>query len=373
VLDALVYGNLAELARDDRYDFYNDDSPLFTRGQKEAPVVYTVLKVDKTTGKHVPQVHLLALAKVLRNYTKIATNSDDAFIDEAVEIDNAFHTPAQPATQRKHIKAGRHKFLWQASKTGSGGKRKVKRIAVLQRFCKKPGPATVPLHYVGYALCFNQRTPAHAKGAGSSFLLQLVRHSLQMLYPNKYGVEAYPVFYACDAQEARIGEQLITLVGHGLADSGRGLGIHPAGINNSSADLANRTLEEGKKMWDDCEAFRAELGWFDAGLEREEMSLLRIDEEEDETAKRQQEQLAALKQRYKDLVGQTKERHGTGPKKRILQRFKDADDELIKLAEIGGDAGKPLVAKFKEGLDTDRAAFLRTWPQWHAAVREGLD
>jgi hypothetical protein len=372
ILDALVRGNLARLQRLDKTRWYSDNSDLLAQGDKEAPVVYAVLIVDKHTGKHVPRVRLAEVARVIRRYVQVATDPEDSSIDEAVLVDNAYRMPSHAATEREHIWAGRHRFLWQANKKGGGGKRQVKRITIIQSFCaalenkcRENKSVTLPLQYIGYALCYSTRTPAHTRGEGSSFLLQLVRHVLQMLYPNEYDVEAYPVFFACSAEEARVGEQLLTLVGHGLAESGRGLGVHPAGINNASADLKGRSVEEADRIWRECREFRDEMGWFAHALEKEVEVLARINKNPGDDVKQQEEELTRIQREIAELDEEWEDQYGMPMAERIAEDIDNARLEVDALAEEGGAGVEPLVARWRAELDADDAALRAGWSKWY--------
>jgi hypothetical protein len=359
VLNQLIKGNLAQLRR--RHNWYSESSALLARGDKEAPVVYASLLVDKETGDHVSRVRLAEVAKVLRRYVTVAADPNDPSVDEAVSVDNAYRMPSHATTRRKHIRAGRHRFLWQASADGVG-KRKAKRIAVIQSFCdaverncKRYTTKTLPLQYIGYALCISTRTPAHAKGEGSSFLLQLVRHVLQMLYPGQYDLESYPVFFACDAEETILGERLLTLLGHGLAASGRGLGIHSAGLNASSADMGNCSAEDVTRIWSECRAFRRYRGWFADSMKNEAEVIAHIEANQDDDYKRQAEKLKELEQKRAELEQEFEERYGSGLAHRIGEDIQQGRDAVDELAEAGGEDAEALVALFRADLDADSA------------------
>jgi hypothetical protein len=375
ILRALVAGNLAQVQRDDEWGCYGENSALLGRGEHEVPCVYAVFVVS-SDGGHVPQEQLRKVAEVLRRYVRTTSDPNDPCIDEAVAVDNAYRTPSVQPTQRKHIRAGRHRFLWQVNRKRTGGKRKRGPITVIEQFCKavehvceQEEGRTLPLHYIGYAHCFAKRTPAHAKGSGSSFLLQLVKHVLQMLYPGEYSLEAFPIFFACDAERTRIGEQLLTLVGHGLAHSGQGLGIHPAGINNASANMSHRSAEEEKKIWTACKEFREGLPWFMNGVREELAHLASIKAERDEDARAMQEELESLQQEIETAEGVFETEYGEGLADRLQANLEDAYAELDVLAEQEGDAAQPLVDRLRDDTDADRAVVLGSWKKWKADMK----
>lgn len=283
---------------------FSTGSAWIRRSFDDAPNVYAVLLVDTAGRSSLSSDACAQVIPVLRRYTELPT-TDDA-INEAVSIDNAFKQTGIK-TERKHIRNGRHRFLWSARKGNKEGKRHARRIAIVRWFCdaleeRVQKDKVLPLYYYGYAFNFQKQIIAHDEVEASSFLIQLVGSICQVLWPEKYSTVRFPIFFANSAEEAKIGDALLTLLGHGLAETGTGYVVHQPGINCASADMKERRGDEIFTMWRQCKEFRLELGYYSNARDRDLVILGRIRSNQAEIAAREQartkeekEKLVALK------------------------------------------------------------------------------
>lgn len=172
--------------------------------------------------------------------------------------------------------------------------------------------------------------------------MKLVELVLQILYLNVYTVEAYPIFSACSAEGASVGEQLLTLLGHGFADSGRGLGVHPSGINTASADMLDLSAAESTRIWRACARFRKEQDVLPGNVRYDLRNLARINAAQ----QGQEEELRRVEAELKKSKGKEKELRNW------LQNLADSINKAEELLKNEGPA-KALAEKLLEGLRSD--------------------
>jgi hypothetical protein len=366
VLSDLIFGNIASRAiKNGNNSLFAADTRWLQQSEINAPCVYVNLLMDKN-GTHIPR-ELMSILTVMRRYATVPKADDDAAINEAVAVDNAFKMTGIKA-ERKHIRAGRHRFLWKAGKSSKLGVRRTNRLTVLQQFCdgvtaqaRLRHQPTLPLQYFGYAFNFAKRAKSHQSGEGSSFLMQPLKHICEVLWPGVYRLMAYPVFFVCDSEEAKLGEVLLTLLGHGLAETGRGMAIHQPGINNASADMRGWDGSAMNNLWASCKEFRENMGIFKAGLANELKLLQRPTEGE---AQQQEAELAEKWRQIKEHERELRERYGDKIHERITQRHRDIAAHIRELRKEGGEEVASLADAFAQELSDEAEAMERSWPAW---------
>ncbi|KAI4918498.1 hypothetical protein J4E90_002882 [Alternaria incomplexa] len=373
VLPDLLDGNLAarDMREGDR-SLFSADSSWMDRSTTDAPCVYVEMMVAVADGGHISRRRLSHIVELLRQYTTVPRIEDTEAIDNAVAIDNAFKKTGKK-TERKHIRAGRHKFLWKPGQGGALGVRRVTRVDIVRSFCdaleKRVGRAinTLPLQYFGNTLNFSKREKEHTRDEHSSFLMQLIRHVCEALWPGECCMKAYPVFFACDAGESRLGEILLTLLGHGLAALGTGMNIHQPGINNATADMNDWRNEDAVKLWRDCTNFRDKEGSFDANFAVERALLSRdanpgegnADEEELAEMLRQ---IAEEEKALSDMVGE-------GLRDNLNDERDKRNAEIDAIEAEHGEAVAEFMAVLRRRGEEDEVMVEETWEDWTARVK----
>ncbi|KAI4618707.1 hypothetical protein J4E80_005309 [Alternaria sp. BMP 0032] len=376
VLPDLLDGNLA--ARDMREggrSLFSADSSWMDRSTTDAPCVYVEMMVAVADGGHISRRRLSHIVELLRQYTTVPRAGDDEAIDNAVAIDNAFKKTGKK-TERKHTRAGRHKFLWKPGQGDALGVRRVTRVDIVRSFCdaleKNCGRAinTLPLQYFGYTFNFSKREKEHARGENSSFLMQLIRHVCEATWPGEYCLKAYPVFFACDARESRLGEVLLTLLGHGLAALGTGMNIHRPGINNATADMGDWRNEDAEKLWRDCTNFRDEEGCFDANFAVERAILSRDADPGEGNA--DEGKLAELMRQIAEEEKALSDMIGEGLRDTLNDQRDKRNAEIDAIEAEGGEAVAEFVAVLRRRGEEDEVMVEETWEDWTAKVKGWL-
>lgn len=161
--------------------------------------------------------------------------------------------------------------------------------------------------------------------------MQLVRHTLEYLEPGEWNMDAYPMFYACSADETKVGEQLITLLSHSLATRGEGLVIHPPGQNNATAELRDLSREAQEDHWSGWTEFRNSCVFYHQNLKTERSRLEKLREGKAGLDREKREKLAQLHLKEGQLRAEIEEKAGEGYLDKVLR---DVHEEKIKLGKI---------------------------------------
>ncbi|KAF2875538.1 hypothetical protein BDV95DRAFT_277582 [Massariosphaeria phaeospora] len=255
---------------------YAEESPWMAQASLDAPVVYAAMLVNDQGHSPTP-IQWKQTTTWLRRYCRYP---HEPYLDRLVAIDNAF----QGKAERNDLRAGRHKFLWKHGETGQESERMPGRAKEVLLFCDvfdkalALHPPDVPLvkapYYFGYAFNYIKEHRNHLANHASSFLLQLVRHILQVLFPGRYSLRVFPICFTTSGRESKYAELVLSCVGDGLAYTGGGYGVHAPGLHNSSSEPAGWLAVDATRFWREKVAFRKEFGIY--GKQRDhEMKLLK--------------------------------------------------------------------------------------------------
>ncbi|KAF1958220.1 hypothetical protein CC80DRAFT_503006 [Byssothecium circinans] len=300
----VVAGNLhkayiqgTDYSPDDRNvlsDYFDADTPWMKEALgtqegdkcKDAPCIY-VISLTTDQGNALSGTQMERLLRYCELYIKLQPNGTKEDLNKVVAIDNAIQTAKVSVTERKHIRAGQHRFLG-IRRTTRQWRRVEDRVAKVREFIaavrstlkqipedEKDRPMKRPLQCFGYAWNFMTRDRQHQDGDASNFLLQLVRNISQLLWKGNFALRIYPICFVVDYDEARCGEMVLTLIGGGMVHSGEGLNTHPPGQNNASADLSQWKVVDEQKFRQDRIRFRDEETPFKARLEEDRIEARR--------------------------------------------------------------------------------------------------
>ncbi|KAF2126237.1 hypothetical protein P153DRAFT_347298 [Dothidotthia symphoricarpi CBS 119687] len=256
LLDTLVTGNLARkyhCGNDMLVELF-DDSEWAHEATLIAPMVYTVIL--STTGmgpgrglSPTPDQLRLVIG-MLRGYV---SQHPDTF-DVALQVDNAF---GRVHSTENDLYQGHHHFLT-ATKNG----------------VRKPEeePLKHALQYIGYAFNYSAREKDHMRG-GSAFLMHLVKHVCQVLYPREFNLETFPLCFLAKEDEVCLAELLLTQLADSFHTTGGGFNAHPPGLNNTSAEMKDWVKEDWEGFWRDRRETRVGMGFWEQAR-CEEMDVL---------------------------------------------------------------------------------------------------
>lgn len=230
VLHGLVRGNLPILYRNDGIvkQIINRLTPAtLVMRETEQPTIYINYIVDRH-GYGLNAVERTLLIQRLRQYINKVDHDFATQVDTYIDI-------SKWSFLQSH--RGDRKYL------GDGETEKDRRD-IVERFCSnlqnntlKLGPHChlYPFREVGYTDNSMVRLEQHRKHNSSNFLMNLIQAICGVEFVSKFTLDQYVVARLWEAEQATVGEIIVTRIADGYVDSGVGMSFWSAGRNNTSA------------------------------------------------------------------------------------------------------------------------------------------
>jgi hypothetical protein len=220
-------------------------------GQAFAPCAYVRELVASETGDSPTADDLYLVIQALRGYV----SGDKAFNKQNAAIDRL----SSGTSDERDIQEGYHYFFGGVSE----------RAFLLHTFCfalqarlddipedERDLAMAFTLRYIGYARSASDPFEDYSRNKSVSWLTDLVLAVCRHLFGNKYMLDQHVICFFTSHRECQIGEELFTRCALAYAESGTGLGVYPAGLSVSTADLAKEETGLSKKLWEATWMFR---------------------------------------------------------------------------------------------------------------------
>ncbi|KAL1643295.1 hypothetical protein SLS58_004966 [Diplodia intermedia] len=316
------------------------------------PAIYNLVLVDKFSGKAPTPNELREMLEVMAKYP--SRNHDQL----ARDVDNAMLTQGSRTTDM-----GKRKYLETKNWTITPERTRNLEVfgkALMDRLDGLPvrdqnEPMTRPLQQFGWTIDSKSRIEHHLHHESSNYIMGLTESIFRYLdghghLPNQYRLDAYPICFLWEPEQAITAEVLFTCIGDGYTEYGGGFAHKNAGENNASADTYSA------KLWEAQAQFVCRTTAFFANMADETK---RWQEDLDERNKlraviREAEEIKS----HRDEIKRN-EKKGRADFKRNYKRLQEKKEELRLLLDEGilpkreQDRIDAIIAALGEDLESD--------------------
>jgi hypothetical protein len=103
--------------------------------------------------------------------------------------------------------------------------------------------------------------------------MQLIKSVCIVLFKDQFSWEQFPICFLVHDEEIRLAELLLTYIANSFSWEGGGVNSHQPGINNSSADMSERSVADAREFWKDRVTFRQHQGFWEKSRQLEQADL----------------------------------------------------------------------------------------------------